>query len=44
MLNAEPYQTQLENSQEMFVPRSVAASYLCKYIYLKRNLFIISFV
>jgi len=29
MLNADRYQTELDNNQEMFVPRSVAARYLC---------------
>lgn len=31
MLYAERYQTELDNNQEMVIPRSVAASYLCKY-------------
>jgi hypothetical protein len=35
MLYAERYQTELDDNQEMFMPRSVAASYLC--MYLKEN-------
>lgn len=31
MFYAESYQTELDNNQEMVIPRSVAASYLCKY-------------
>lgn len=30
MFYAERYQTEFDNNQEMLVPRSVAASYLCK--------------
>jgi hypothetical protein len=30
MLYAERYQTELDNNQEMFMPRSAAASYLCR--------------
>lgn len=33
---AERYQTQLDIDQELFVPRSAAASYLCMYLKEKK--------
>jgi len=32
ILYAEQYEIELDNNQEMFMPRSVAARYLCKYL------------
>ncbi len=31
MFYARNYQAELDNNQEMFIPRSAAASYLCMY-------------
>ncbi len=42
MLNAEQYETELNNNEELFVPRSAAANYLCMCLKEKRSFVFLS--
>ncbi len=38
MLNAQRYETELNNNEELFVPHSAAANYLCMCLKEKKKL------